>query len=240
MGGIVLLLKHKELKFEREYAAFSMVNLVILFAAISVPFLTAINMARSYHLALLFLAPFCVIGGITVFRVISRIAKVSWTDKSMRSSLKILSVYFVIFLLYSSGFVFQVTEGQSGSISIGQEEVKQHGNIKIKGAFYNCYVPEQNVFGARWLSENRDTASKVYTDPHYANFLVSYGMMGHSILYNPAIRVQANEYIFLRYFNVKYGVMRSKVKDFYNIAEIAPILDKKNKVYSNGGSYIYR
>jgi uncharacterized membrane protein len=244
IGVLVLLLKYRELKFETEYAAFSMINLFILFAGIAVPFLTAMNMARSYHLALIFLAPFCVIGGITVFRMISRVAKVSWTDESVKRSLKILSVYFVIFLLYSSGFVYQVAEGQSGSISIGQEEIKEHGNIKIKGSFYNCYVPEQNVFGARWLSENRDTTSKVYVDRGYAPVYISYGMIGRNercILSNTTT-VPANEYIYLRYFNVNYGLMvaPASIGGYYDIAEISPIIDEKNKIYTNGGSYIYR
>ena len=244
IGVLVLLLKYKELKFEKEYAAFSMINLGILFAAISVPYLTAINMTRTYHLALLFLAPFCVIGGITVFKMISRVAKVSWTDQRVRTSLKVLSVYFVIFLLYSSGFVFQVTEGLSGSISIGQEGIKEYGDMKIKEGFYNCYVPEQNVFGVRWLSKNMDTSSKVYVDHGYAPVYLSYGMIGWNQrrrLYDPTrVRVDPEDYIYLRYFNVNYGVMVVSLEDNYDIAELSPIINKKNKVYSNGGSYIYR
>ena len=244
IGCIVLLLKYRELKFETEYAAFSMLNLAILFAAMAVPYLTALNITRTYHLALIFLAPFCVIGGITVFRFLSRIVKVSWTNKSVRTSLKALSVYFVIFFLFQIGFVYQVTEGYSGSISIGQEGIKEHGDMKIKGIFYNCYLPEQNVFSARWLSENWDDTTKVYVDRGAVLFLLSYGMIGveqREEIYDPArVRVDPKKYIHLRYFNVKYGVMRSNVKDFYNITELSPILDEKNKIYTNGGCYIYR
>ena len=243
IGGIVLLLKHKELKFEKEYVAFSMVNLGMLFAAISVPyFASPLNMERAYHITLLFLAPFCVIGGITVFRLLSKVVRVTWTDQRVRTALKVLSVYFVIFLLYQTGFVFQVTEGHSGSASLSQEWIREQGDMKIKGTFYNWYVPEQNVFGARWLSENMEGTTRVYADQHYSKFLLSYGMFKIEDvgLLSNTTKVDANEYIFLRYFNVKYGVMRSKVKDFYNVAELSPILNEKNKIYTNGGSYIYR
>jgi uncharacterized membrane protein len=247
IGGIVLLLKHKELKFEREYVAFCMVNLLILFASISVPhFARQLNMDRLYNLTLIFLAPFCVIGGVTVLMVISRLVKASWTRQSMKSALKVLSVYFVIFLLFSIGFVFVVTEGYSGAtISLNQEWIKEYGDIKSKGSFYNWYLPEQNVFGARWLSENMEGTTKVYCDRHYVLSLLSYGMIigegrGGHILSNTT-KVDANEYIFLRYFNVICGVMGAMPPEpNYNITELFPILDKKNKIYTNGGCYIYR
>ena len=247
IGVLVLLLKYRELKFETEYAAFSMINLFILFAAISVPHLTAINMTRSYHLALLFLAPFCVIGGIAVFRMLSRVVKVSWTDKRVRSSLKVLSVYFVIFLLYQSGFVFQVTEGYSGSISIGQEEIKKYGDAKGKVGFYSCYVPEQDVFSARWLSKNRDDKLNIHADHRsILNVLMSYGGIAENkrmLINNTVDEISDEAYIYLRHLNIIENLIYVKVegeKYYYNIAEISPFLEERKKIYSNGDSEIYR
>ena len=244
IGVLVLLLKYRELKFETEYAAFSLINLFILFAAISVPHLTAINMTRTYHLALIFLAPFCVIGGITVFRMLSRVVKVSWTNKSVRSSLKVLSVYFVIFLLYSSGFVFQVTEGQSGSISIGQEEVKECGDAKRKVGFYNCCIPEQNVFGARWLSSNRDTTSKVYADySSCCHVLTSYGgIVERKYRMTNTTKIDIQGYIYLGYMNSVNGIMSQLLPSgiaAYNTTEVYPTLEKRDIIYANGGSEVY-
>ena len=245
IGVLVLLLKYKELKFETEYAAFSMINLFILFAAISVPHLTAINMTRSYHLALLVLAPFCVIGGITVFRMIGRVVKVPWTNKSVRRSLKVLSVYFVIFLLYQTGFVFQVAEGYSGSISISQEGIKKYGDAKEKMGFYNCYIPEQDVFGARWLSKNRDTTSKVYAElTQRNNVLNSYGMMSRSssLLTNTTTKIEKGAYIYLGHLNVVEGIGTGPLlyRNLWNMTEILPLIKRENKIYSNGCSEIYR
>ena len=245
IGVLVLLLKYKELKFGTEYAAFSMINLFILFAAISVPHLTAINMTRSYHLALLFLAPFCVIGGITVFRAISRIVKVSWTSKSVRNSLKVLSVYFVIFLLYSSGFVYQVTESQSGSISIGQEGIKEYGDAKAKVGFYTTYVPEQDVFGARWLSKNMIPTSKVYADRTRKDIVLnSYGMMprGVPVLSNTTTKIEKDAYVYLGHLNVVEGIGTGpfRYRDFWNMTEILPHIEERDKIYSNGCSEVYR
>ena len=246
IGVLVLLLKYRERKFEKEYVAFSMINLAILFASISLPFFaSSLNMTRVYHITLIFLAPFCVIGGITVFRMIGRTVKVSWTNKSVRSSLKVLSVYFVIFLLYSSGFVFHVTEGQSGSISIGQESIKQYGDAKMKVGFYNCYIPEQNVFGARWLSSNRDTTSKVYADySSCCHVLQSYGgIVERKYQMTNTTKIDIQGYIYLGYMNSVDGIMSQRLPSgivAYNTTEVYPILEKRDIIYANGGSYIYR
>jgi uncharacterized membrane protein len=246
LGCITLLLIYRELKFEKEYAAFSMVNLAILFAAVSVPFFaSSLNMTRVYQITLIFLAPFCVIGGITVLRAMSRIVRVTWTDKYVRSSLKVLSVYFVIFLLYNSGFIWVVAEGHSGSISLGQESIKEYGDAKAKVGFYNCYIPEQNVFGARWLSKNRDDTSKVYADYNsYCHVLTSYGgIRERKYQMTNTTKIDEQGYIYLGYLNLVEGIMSQRLPSgvvAYNTTEIYPTLEKRNRIYANGGSHIYR
>jgi uncharacterized membrane protein len=245
LGCITLLLIYRAVKFEREYAAFSMVNLAILFAAVSVPFFaSSLNMARLYHITLIFLAPFCVIGGITAFRMLSRVLKVSWTDKKVRNSLKVLSVYFVIFMLYQSGFVYQVTEGYSGSISIGQEEIKKYGDAKGKAGFYSIYHPEQDVFSAKWLSKRRNHEKKVYAIYNGARVhpLESYGMIPTSetpVLTNTTKKIKEGSYVYLHYLNVVEGIGTDwRERSIYNMTEIYPLIENKNKIYSNGGSEI--
>ena len=244
IGGITLLLKYRELKFEKEYAAFSVINLVILFAAVSVPFFaSSLNMTRLYHITLIFLAPFCVIGGITVFRVLSRVVKVSWTDKNVRSSLKVLSVYFVIFLLYSSGFVWEVAEGYSGSISLSQESIKEYGDARDKNIFYASYYLDQDISSVRWTSKNRDKKSRIYADFRRKHLIfTSYGMMPHEYKLTNTTKVQKDSYIYLGYPNVRYGLMNGPTRsiDYWNITDISPLLDEKSRIYSNGGSEIYR
>jgi uncharacterized membrane protein len=241
IGCIVLLLKYRELKFEKEYAAFSTINLAILFAAISVPYLTALNMTRTYHLSLIFLAPFGVIGGITVFKMLSRVVKVSWTDKRVRSSLKVLSVYFVIFLLYQSGFVYQVTEGQSGSMSIGQESIKEYGDAKAKNVFYAAYYLDGDIFGVKWISKNRDNTSKVYADYTRKRLVfTSYGMMPDEPVLTNTTKVKEGSYIFLGYPNVRYGLMYGRpVPSYWNITDISPLLNGGSEIYNNGDVKIY-
>ena len=244
IGCITLLLMYRELNFETEYAAFSMVNLAILFAAVSVPFFaSSLNMTRVYQITLIFLAPFCVIGGITVFRAMSRIVKVSWTDKNVRSSLKVLSVYFVISLLYSTGFVWAVAEGHSGSISLGQESIKEYGDARDKSIFYRAYYLDQDIVSVKWLSKNRDNESRIYADlARKILVFVSYGMMPNEFVLTNTTKVREGSYISLGYPNVHYGLMNGPTRctNFWNLTDISPLLDEKSRIYSNGGSIIYR
>jgi len=245
IGCIVLLLKYRELKFERGYAAFSMVNLAILFAGVSVPFFSgALHMNRLYHIALIFLAPFCVIGGITVLRMLSRIVKVSWTNKSVRTSLRVLSVYFVIFMLYQIGFVYEVAEGHSGSISLSQEWIKEYGDTRDKAGLYAAYYPDQDIFGVKWISKNRNKESKIYADTWHKKLVFRYAMMPHEYILTNTTQVRESSYIYLGYPNVRYGFMYGFMYEhirtsYWNTTDISPLLDESSRIYSNGGAQVY-
>ena len=248
VGVIALILKRKEMKFEREYTAFSYVNFAICFGGIALPyFASALNTTRLYHITLIFLAPFCVIGGITVFKVISRAVKASWTDQRVRSSLKVLSVFLVIFLLFNSGFVYEVAKDHPGSISLSQESCKNSEDIKDRAAINSLNVFEQDVYGVKWLSKNRENNKKIYTDCVGRAPLVSYGMVERETLIRMSntTKIRKEAYTYLSYPNIVgkiamvYYAGPQKRVDVYNTTEIFYILNTTNEIYSNGGSEIY-
>jgi uncharacterized membrane protein len=238
IGGIVLLLKYRELKFEREYTAFSMINLAILFAGVSVPFFaSSLNMTRVYQITLIFLAPFCVIGGITVLRAMSRIVRVAWTNESVRSSLKVLSVYFVIFMLYQTGFVWEITDDNPGSISLSQDKLSVFCRL----------IHEQEMTGAEWLAVHRDNLISVYADrtTHADVALWAYGFIprGQVIrVTGEPTRVKENSYVYLSYVNIVWDALFIPVSRKYmlcsmhNSTYFQLVHNNKNKIYDNGGN----
>ena len=257
IGVLVLLKKHRELKFEKEYVAFSMLNLVIFFAVIAPPFLSPLllisgaDTGRLYHIALIFLAPFCVIGGLTVLRMISRVVKASWKNERVRKSLKVsalsvLSVYFVIFFLFQTGFVWQVTQSYPGSILLGQEWIKEYGDAEVKARLYNAVTLEQDVFSARWLSVNRNSKELIYAtyDDIRVHALTSYGMIPVEdvpTLASTTKTIPKDAYVYLQYINVIEGIgTEVNPRSYYNMTEISHLFAGKNKIYSNGGSEIYK
>lgn len=236
-GCIVLLLKHREMKFEKEYATFSILNLGICFAGVSIPFFAALNMTRVYHITLIFLAPFCVIGGITVFRVISRVVKVSWTNKSMESSLKVLSVYFVIFLLFSTGFIYEVADDNPVSKSLSQDKL-----LVFRGLIH-----EQDMVGAEWLAVHRDNSIPVYADvyTHADVTLWAYGFVPIEqvirVIGEPR-KIKDDSYVFLSYVNVVWDAIfffpeqNPILYSLHNTTYFHHVHNHKNKIYDNGGN----
>jgi uncharacterized membrane protein len=231
IGGIVLLLKYREMKFEREYGAFSVVNLAILFAAVSVPFFaSSLAMTRVYHITLFFLAPFCVIGGITVFRALSKVVRIAWTNKSVRISLKILSVYFVIFLLYSTGFVWVVAEGQSGSIALNSTKDCPRFN-------------DQEVLGAKWLTEVK-SSNPIYADEYRRLLLGSFEWGQVRTLTFDVDKIPDDSYIYFGSLTIeKKEIMvvdwksaRRITREYINSSQI---VDGRNQIYTNGGTEVY-
>ena len=247
VGILTSLLKRVNTKFKREYSAFSLVNFAICFGGIALPyFASSLNTTRLYQITLIFLAPFCVIGGVTVFKMLSRVVEVSWADQCMRSSLRVLSVFLAIFLLFNSGWVYEVAKDHPRSISLSQEWIKECGGTKSKMSFYNCYIPEQDIFGAWWVSGNWNvtTTPKVYADYNSCcHVLQSYGGIKKCKIQMTNTTEIKQGYIYLGYMNLVNGIMSQQSASgpsTYNTSEISPILNKKSRIYSNGGSYVYR
>jgi len=244
VGIIKLLLKHREMKFEKEYAAFSYVMFGICIASITVAyFSTPLKSARLWHIALMFLAPFLVIGVITTFRVISRIVRVSWTNKSMEISLKALSVYFVIVLLFNTGFVYEVAEGYSGSISLSMKSMEKNTCDLGRRTIDVDYIYEQEVFSANWISKKVDRG--VYAEYiTCAHALLAYGMINNNLYLYNTTKIRTGRFLYLRRLNVVNDVIvfhdpKTSKPVIGNTTDISPRLEKMCEIYSNGGSEIY-
>jgi len=234
VGVITLLLKRVNTKFEREYAAFSLVNFVICFGGIALPFFaSSLNTTRLYQITLIFLAPFCIIGGITVFKMMSRIVKASWTDQHVRSSLKILSVFFAIFLLFNSGWVYEVAKDYPPALL----------NNTIDYPRFN----EQEVLTGVWLNNEKDTRVNVYSDEYRGLLLLGILGEGHVFYGDNEITtwMPNNIYIFLGHENVKNGkitlIMPTKERrpvSLQNLTFYNTLLNM-NRIYNNGDAQVY-
>ena len=231
IGGIVLLLKYREMKFEREYGAFSVVNLAILFVCVSVPFFaSSLAMVRVYHITLIFLAPFCVIGGISVLKALSKVVRVSWTNKSVRIALKVLSVYLVIFMLYQTGFVFGVAEGNFHSISL---------NSTMDYPRFN----DQEVLGAKWLYDVKGS-NPIYADDYRRLLIGSFEWGQVRTLTFDIDKIRDDSYIYFGSLTIeKKEIMVVDVKSARRITReyinSSQIVNGRNKIYNNGGAQVY-
>ena len=228
IGIFILILNRSNLAFEKEYAAFSVVNFIILLFGIAVPFVaSSLNTTRLYQISLIFLAPFFVIGGITFFSSMNGICRSIKSDQNKDYWLKILSLFLVIFLLLNTGWVYEVAKDNPTSISL---------SVKDYPVFN-----EQEVIGAKWINNVKD--GMIYGDNFRSLLPNSLEWGTVKPISDDLNNLKLNSYIYLGTFNIREekilishqkGV--NKIKEYISSTNIT---SHRNKIYDNNGSEVY-
>ena len=233
VGVLTLMLNRKGMKFEREYEAFYLANFMLCFAAIALPyFASSLNVSRLYQITLIFLAPICIIGGITVFKMMHKVVKASWTDKRVRNSLKVLSVFFVIIFLFNSGFVYEVAkDDNSTSISLNMNSTMDYPRFN-----------DQEVLGAKWWYSVKGN-DPVYADGNRCLLLGGFKWGQMRRLPRDANQIPEDSYIYFGTWNVVeeralvwYKIGTLSTREYINSSDI---VDGRSRIYNNGGAQIY-
>ncbi len=229
IGLLSLVLKRRRLFFDDEYNIIALFNMLLVIACIVVPNLAdTFNMTRFYHLSLFFLAPFCVLGGISVLKLLSR-KKV----KKKNLSLVVVLLVLIPFFFFQTGFVYEVTGEESWSLPLSSyrfDKVKLYAGAGVLG--------EAEVQGGAWLAVYRNTSAIIYTDIT-SNVVLGYGPR---LSLNPYERTQDGSYVYLREYNVLEGIISTtySLVGAFNTTDISPSLDQINKIYSSGYCDIYK
>jgi uncharacterized membrane protein len=262
LGSIV---RHKKTRFSREYLSMSLASLAILIACIAVPtFAGTLEVSRFYHISSFFLATFVVLGIVLGVSIISTViltlrshlptSKVRFpylqNGKSKDAGLFLISLLLVLFFLFQVGFIYEITGDRPSSLSLSWNRLQTNPALALD--VWLAQTPEQDVFSAKWLSGYRDDQSQVYAD-RTSSFMVltSYGTTPYVFLSEPALswdyilppvygRLDKNAYVYLRELNVIYGKMNDPRGRSFNTSTISPFLDSCNKIYTDGGSEIYK
>ncbi|BBL68215.1 DUF2206 domain-containing protein [Methanoculleus chikugoensis] len=247
VGFIAICFRRTNTNFSREYVAFSFIALLFGVAGVLVPnFSSTLNTSRLYQIVLIFLAPLCVIGGISILAAPGTyISKLRSGWLTGRTPLVLISVLFSLLFLFSTGWIYECANDQPSSIALSQDSIKKYGGDTPKNVFYGTFIPEHDVFGARWLGEYMRDGSIVYADrTRKDNVLTSYGNLARNPPFLPKTDFKPvwGAYTYLGTYNV---VERSasgpeEYYDHWSIEEIYPAIYRNNKVYSNGQSGIYR
>ncbi len=234
IGVVKMLFKREEQKFGQEYALLSYTSLGLLVLAIVLPnFARFFRMERFYQIAILFLAPFCILGGATIFRFIIR-------RKNQVLGLNLVLLVLIPFLLFETGFIYEITGDVSYSLPLSMYRMS-------RVTLSEPICREREVVAAQWLSEQRGSSNvSVYADHTSAyHVLTSYGMMSGEVtilLSNTTTTFDRNSYVYLREANTLDGLM----VEYYlggmlvNISAITPLLNEQNTIYSNGGAEVLR
>ncbi len=218
-----------EMRFGKEYAAFSYVGLAICIAGVSVPyFASAFNMTRLYHVTLFFLAPFYVMGSVMVLRWVTA-NKLSLHNKV--SPLLLVLIVSILFHFFTTGFVYTVA-GRGTSLALDYDS-----------QLYRI-THDEDVAAAGWLSTHSDSGS-IYKDDEYggAPFVYAdFSQGGRIVTITPETveKIEDGDYIHLRYGAIFTGKIycRASETGFMELDNIM-FIQEGNKIYDSG-SAIYQ
>jgi uncharacterized membrane protein len=225
--GLLLTFLHVvQNRFKKEYYALSIISILVLLTGIFVPaFENSFNITRIFQMTFVFLSPFCVIGGIILFKSIFKALNINIGNER---PLKIFSVFLILFLLFNAGF-FSVLSNQSIPMHLSKDS-----------DYYPSFnIPETTA--AKWLHDE-STGPQIFAD--------SYGIFVFYKYYTPLeinVISKYNEnissYIFLRKLNKENRLLvgfnkgqrdRSRVYE-----DMSKIINSKYRIYDNGDAKVY-
>lgn len=243
VGVLKLILRHRAMNFQDEYAAFSLLSCVICFMNLAIPGVSnSFNTTRFYHISLIFLAPFCVVGGVTVFKYLSKGFKVytfrNENHTNLQISAKFFSIFLLIFFLFNTGFVYELERDVPyGPLGTARMMITNEVNSIDLG-----YVYEYDALSAGWLSKNIEKKYSVYADYISNNMvLISYGMLPLEYWFMNELSdnklYPLGSYFYLRHANLAKNIIIGQQKR-WNIDDVLPSHNKLCVLYANGGSEI--
>ena len=241
-----------------EYVLFSGGTGVLLLTAVLFPSANPIDLARLYPIALFWIAPLCVGGGLLVLRRVGGAVGGAFDDPSARRRDLALAAFFAVFLLYSSGFVPVATgEYQYNEALVIEEHLEEPSVVADSSS---STLLARDVAGARFLADHREVTYPVLTD-FSGVFVWGYGEVPRQDRWPPvesATRqpligrspadIPERSYVFFRPVNTERGILvanvgSAKYTGQNNHVDAAPYIHgvgaRKALVYANGGTRIY-
>lgn len=209
---------------------FSRLALLLMIAGLLLPFvMSTLNGTRLYQIGLIFLSPYLLVGSLSICKLFRRIPRLRGVIAAKHDRSILISLFLAIFLLFNSGFMYEVTHDHPNVFTL---------NSGVDGPRFN----DCEVSGASWLTEMK--ADGLVRADIYRWLLVSSFSWGQASQLTVDVNnhTQAGEYIYLGTFNCEEG--RVVVTDFvgttYNTryVSIGTAFDGWDLIFDNGGSKI--
>jgi len=226
--GFLALIAGKAIRrFDKDYMTIGLVAMTLLAALILVPGLAeAFNMTRFYHVLLFILAPFFAVGAEFITMVVLR-------RKGELSVLFLMLAVIVPYFLFQTGFVYEVAQSESWSLSLSEYRMSPVTKYARLG-----YTDSLSVSGARWLSKNVPLI-RIYADWQSAGALMLTGSIykGYVQAFSNVTTFGVNSTVYLDTLNVRYDTVYGQQGQTWNTSELSN-LDDLDRIFSNGNSEI--
>ncbi len=255
VGFIKLIIKPKEFKFKSEYIALAIVASLILAQCILIPFFSAfLNVDRFYHIALIILSPFCILGGESIcqWAVITLKTVLRWLGFSYNQLFDLKNnpeihfvlpfltlVVFIPYFLFNTGFIFEIAKQEYKPSEIPMSIALS--SYRLDSASYNW----QEEIALRWMPDKIADNNSIYADRYGWVFLREKFFTEVDTIPSSG-KVTKDAYIFLRTWNIKkqeiYMWWRVKaVTKFHHkrLDDMPQLLEGRGLIYHNGGAQIW-
>lgn len=231
-GFIKLLRNGKSSSFSIEYKIFAAVNMGIISVNILIPRIAdTFLMERFYQTTLIILAPLAVIGGKAVLEFMFK-----QRFKKVYIDVIIISI-FVLLFIFQSGLVYEITGSSTWSLSLSKHRITYIEMYRKFGCIDDYYA-----YGADWLSRNIPSMfTQVYADDYARRTeLRGYAMIyvGYVDLLSNVTELKNGDFVYLNPSNTVGGTVVGE-RYVWNVSDLDYLYDL-SKVYSNGGSEIYK
>ena len=233
LGVVIVVLKQKiGYKLNREYVVMSIAMLIFVALPLVVPTFNLLNIPRMYHVSVLFLAPFCIMGGNSFFSFLTKL-------RGSHVSFILTLIVVVSLFLFEIGFIYEVAGDVSYSVPLSMYRMN-------RAMFYgNGYVTESvDIVGAQWLHSNIvfSVNTLIYADIVSINQpLTSYAVLprDHTEVLSNVTSFNTNAYVYLRNFNTFDGSIVGRGWHVWNTSDISPSLEALDKIYTNAGCELF-
>jgi uncharacterized membrane protein len=228
IGVAALILKKTHFRFDREYTTFSLVAFAFLIALIVVPGLAdALNMTRFYHILLMFLAPFCIIG---MWASVNFASKFVFKHQKTILFTLLIVVVLVPYFLFQTNFVYEAAKTESWSIPLSGYRMDPLQLYEGYG-----YIDNNDVYSSKWIANNVPYQNNsLLVDDGLGTALTAYGLVypGYVGDLSNTSNLYPGEFVGLSSLSINYEKLS------WN-GTLPPLLNQADLIYSNGGSEIY-
>ncbi len=224
--GLFSLFKKKKYKINIEFFIFALISCLLLFLTLAMPYFgNWINSWRLYQFVLMFLAPFAVIGFLSLLKIIRQF-KIPY-NFNKKNAMILASIFFVVLFFFDTNIVYLISNDSSNSIA-------------LNSSYDTTNFNEYEVKSANWLY-NYKGEKNIYADSNKSPLIVKY--FGNVEIPENVTRIPINNYIYFGtqntikngfLINVEYLLIKENA--YINMNQV---LNNRNTIYDNQYSKIY-
>jgi uncharacterized membrane protein len=237
LGVLYLFIKRRQMAFHFEYEALGFASFVVTCIFVILPYFTLnFGVERVFQFALLFLAPFCVLGGVAFFDFFAKTTKRVRNDRAQRLGIILFVLLFLMpYFLFNSGVIFGLTGSTQSSRVLS-------ANSQDWGLF-----SDSDISGSQWLANNLKGSYNIYSD--YSDLLYKDFGYEHIIrlIQNDTYKIPSS-YVFFRQWNTLHDEATvTTIVENQTISQTVELnnpvfsnaMNNKSEIYSNGAVKIY-